>query len=80
LRLGPRTGNAMMNIGEKAQKTNEFRRFIVAQVETILHDIGDSGRDDVEMQNVRAVEWIKDNAARFRDEWFRRRGMRQREG
>lgn len=48
---------------------HDFRQFIRAELETMARDLGEDVLIDVEQANRRAMEWIRQNAARFRDEW-----------
>lgn len=52
----------------------EFKQFIRAEVATMVRDIGEDALGDVEQLNERAIEWIRKNAVRFRDEWRRSHG------
>ncbi len=53
----------------------EFKQFIRAEVATMVRDIGEDACGDVERLNERAIEWVRKNAVRFRNEWCRRRGQ-----
>jgi len=49
----------------------DFRQFIHAEIQTMVREIGEESTGDTDRENTRAIEWIRKNAVRFRDEWAR---------
>lgn len=50
------------------------KRYIRDEVRAMRREIGVECRGDRAAENARAMQWIHDNAARFRLEWFRAHG------
>jgi hypothetical protein len=52
-----------------------FKQYLRDQVRCMREDIGAERMSDQRLANRKALEWIAANAARFREQWFRRHGL-----
>jgi len=54
-----------------------MKQYLQDQFACMLEEIGQESLHDREVANRRALEWVARNAARYRAEWFARRGLPQ---
>jgi hypothetical protein len=52
-----------------------FKQYLRDQVRCMREDIGAERMSNERLANQKALEWIAANAARFREQWFRRHGL-----
>lgn len=54
-----------------------FKEFVEAEIKEILASMDEKCRQDPKLCCKKAIEWIEDNAKKFRDQWYIKRNLQK---
>ena len=54
---------------------DNFREFVEAEIKEILASIDEKSRQDPKLCSKRAIKWIEENAGKFREQWYEKKGV-----